>query len=98
MHARSGWRRVGLALATLSLALFALVVVPHVHATTADNSNTCPIWAAHGPAGAAVETPDVVLAAIDYGAAASDPIPSCAAPSARVARLFSARAPPVAIV
>ena len=98
MHARSTWRRVGLVLASLSLALFALVIVPHVHATTADNPNSCPIWAAHGPASAAAETPDVILVAIDYGTAASDPIPSCAAPSARVAHLFSARAPPVAIV
>ena len=98
MRARSAWRRVGLVLATLSLALFALVVVPHVHATTADNASSCPIWAAHGPAGAAVEAPDIVLATVDYGTAASDPIPSCDVPSARVAHLFSARAPPVAIV
>jgi hypothetical protein len=93
MRARSTWRRVGLALASLSLALFALVVVPHVHAA-ADNPTSCPIWAAHGPAGAAVETPEVALAAFDYGVASSDPIPSHSAPPTRAAHPFSARAPP----
>jgi hypothetical protein len=79
----------------LSLALFALVVVPHVHASAAgDNPNHCPIWAAHGPAGAAVDTPEIALAAVDYIAASSDPPPSAGAPIARVAQSFSARAPP----
>jgi hypothetical protein len=97
MRARSTGRRIGLVLASLSLALFALVVVPHVHAA-ADNPQSCPIWAAHGPAGAAVETPEIALASVDYVAASSDPVQSGAAPTARVALPFSARAPPASTV
>ena len=96
MRARFAWRRVGLALASLSLALFALVVVPHVHAA-ADNPNTCPIWAAHGPGGTAVEAPEIVLAAPDYAAIVSDPVSSRDAPIARAVHPFSARAPPASI-
>ena len=97
MRARSAWRRVGLVLATLSLALFALVVVPHVHATTVDNPQSCPIWAAHGPAGAAVETPEIGVAAVETIGAASDRIASSDAPLATGAHSFSARAPPAFI-
>jgi hypothetical protein len=96
MRARSVWHRVGLALATLSLALYALVVAPHVHAA-ADNPNTCPIWAAHGPAGASIEPPDVVLPAARCAFVASDALPSDDAPAARAAHAFSARGPPLSI-
>lgn len=97
MRARAAGRRIGLALASLALVLFTLVVVPHVHATTADNPNSCPIWAAHGPAGAAVAAPEIVVASVDYAVVVSDPIPSCDAPAARTAHPFSARAPPASI-
>jgi len=97
MRARSAWRRVGLVLASLSLALFALVVVPHVHATAADNPQSCPIWAAHGPGGTAVAAPEIVLAVGDYADASSDPIAGGDVPRARAAHPFAARAPPAFI-
>jgi hypothetical protein len=67
-----------------------------VHAA-ADNPNSCPIWAAHGPAGTAVAAPEIVLAPAGYGAAVSDPLPSRGAPTARIAHAFSARAPPASL-
>jgi hypothetical protein len=96
MRARSGWRRIGLVLATLSLAIFAFVVSTHVHPAN-ENPNQCPIWAAHGPAGAGVETPDIVLVAPGYVVVASDPAHTEAVPAVRRLRPFAARAPPVFI-
>jgi len=96
MRAQSPWRRIGLALATLSLALFAFVVAPHVHAA-GDNPKACPIWAAHGPAGAAVEAPPVVVATPDVAPIASDPTPQGDVAFARAVAPFAARAPPFPI-
>ena len=97
MRARSDWRRrVGLVLATLSLALYTLVVAPHVHAAN-ESPNDCPVWAAHGPAGAAVEAPEIVLDAPAYVVVASDPLPSSDIVVARAGRPFAARGPPASI-
>jgi len=96
MRARSGWRRVGLVLATLSLALFAFVVSTHVH-PAGENPYQCPIWAAHGPAGAGVETPEIVLVSPECVVVVSDGFRVGAVPATRRDRPFAARAPPVSI-
>jgi hypothetical protein len=97
MRARFTWRRIGLALATLSLALFAVVVAPHVHAN-ADTARDCPVWMAHGAAGAAVAAPDIVIAAPEFSQAVSDLSPTHIIFVARIQRPNTARAPPVTIV
>ena len=97
MRVRSHVHRFGVVLATLALALYALVVAPHVHANT-DNLKDCPVWAAHGAAGPAVETPDVALALPNFALAASDRVPTRVRLVARSIAPFAARGPPVFIV
>jgi hypothetical protein len=96
MRARSFWRRIGLALAILSLALYAVVVAPHVHAN-ADTARDCPIWTAHGSADAAVAAPGIACSAPKFAAIASDFAPAENFFVARVQRNHTARAPPVSI-
>jgi len=97
MRARSLWRRAGLVLATLSLAIYTFVVAPHVHASQ-ESPNDCPCWAAHGPAGAAVDAPEIAVAAPDYTIVTSDPTPALDAPATPGTAPFAARAPPHPIV
>jgi len=96
MRARSTWRRFGLVLATLSLALYAFVVAPHVHALS-DNPKDCPIWVAHGAAGAAVEAPDVALALPEFASVVSDRAPAPFRLVTHSIAPFAARAPPASI-
>jgi hypothetical protein len=97
MRTRSLWGRIGLALATLSLALYAIVVAPHIHAN-ADTVRDCPVWTAHGSAGTAVATPEIACVAPEFAAVVSDFAPAENFFAARVQRSHSARAPPVSIV
>ena len=96
MRARLSWRRPGVVLSFVALALFALIAAPHVHAA-ADNPNHCPVAAAHGPAGAAVAAAEIVLNPPDFARTASDLAPRECIFIARGERPCVARAPPVSI-
>jgi hypothetical protein len=85
-----------LVLATLSLVLYAFLVAPHVHAMS-DNPRDCPVWAAHGAAGAAVETPDIALEPPTFATVVSDRAPQSFRLTSHHVASFEARAPPTSI-
>ena len=116
LRRRGAIGRAGRVLAVAALALYSLVVAPHVHLAAAvataqlapsgnpDDSppvplhRDCPIWMAHGTAGAALPAPAVALPPPPFAECAVARLAAIEIIVARPPAPFAARAPPAATV